>query len=175
MKIAIIIGHSYKSQGAKNENSGTTEFSFNEAIASDLAQNLTKAGIDHEIVYRDKYADLPSKINALSPSHIVSLHCNAFNGEATGTETLYYHSSANSKRMAELFQTNTCSALGLTDRGILPRHSEDRGGFLLASTNAPCVICEPFFIDNDSDYETAYEKYDLLVDAYTLSIIQLSV
>jgi len=175
MKIAIVIGHSYNSQGAKNDNNDKTEFSFNETVASDLAQNLTKAGIDHEIVYRDKYANLPEKINALNPSHIVSLHCNAFNGSATGTEMLYYHSSVSSKRMAELFQVNVCSALGLKDRGILPRHSEDRGGFLLASTNAPCIICEPFFIDNDNDYKIVEEKYDLLIDAYTLSIIQLSV
>jgi len=175
MKAAIVIGHSLSSSGASNKSYGVNEFQFNEQLAHDVAQGLTKAGIDHEVIYREQYKDLPNKINAIKPDCIISLHCNAFNGQATGTETLYYHKSINSKLLANICHNNIVSALGLTDRGLLPRHSEDRGGYLLRYTDAPCVILEPFFIDNDNDFREATEKYDLLVSAIILSIMNFTV
>lgn len=35
---------------------------------------------------------------------------------------------------------------------------------------APCVIVEPFFIDNDSDYETALEQAANLCGAIAVGI-----
>lgn len=175
MKAALVIGHQLSSPGASNKNYGVNEFQFNERLAHDVAQGLTKAGIDHEVIYREHYKELPEKINSVNPDCIISFHCNAFDTNATGTETLYYHNSIHSKLLANICQSNIVSALGLTDRGLLPRHSEDRGGYLLRYTDAPCVIIEPFFIDNDNDFRTATENYDLLVSAIILSIINFKV
>lgn len=172
-KVAIVIGHSISSQGAENKHHGLSEFEFNESFAFDIAKKLTSIGIAHEIIYRDEYDTLPAKINATAPKCIVSLHCNAFNGEASGSEMLYYHSSEASKQMAQLFQDNICEALSLNDRGILPRHSEDRGGYLLRYTDAPCIIAEPFFIDNDNDIKAARDNYEFLVSSYVNSIKEI--
>lgn len=170
MKVALVIGHKPSSPGAKNEKLDMTEFEFNSNLADDISKELSTAGIEHEIVFRDTYKDLPDKINSVEPDCIVSLHCNAYDTRATGTEVLYYHASEKSKDMAEVFQKHMVEALKIRNRGTLERHSEDRGGYLLRYTNAPCIISEPFFIDNDSDCKVVLDHYDDFVGAHVLGI-----
>jgi N-acetylmuramoyl-L-alanine amidase len=173
MKIALVIGHTKNSPGACNNNYQTCEFPFNEKLVKDLADRVANKH-DIEIVYRDTYSGLPDKINALYPKFIVSFHCNAFNKRATGTETLYYHSSTKGKAIAEIFQKNLVSTLGLSDRGIKPKSAEDRGGYVLRYTKAPCVLLEPFFIDNDSDYLNVMMKYENFLWALEKSLDESS-
>jgi len=171
MKIAVVIGHSELSPGAYNEKYKIYEFDFNEKLSHILAKELIQKGYDVDVVYRDvAYSKLPEKINNLKPDFILSLHCNAFNKKATGTETLFYYRSNTSKKAAEIFQSNIVSALKLRDRGVQGLTVEDRGGFLLKHTIASCVIIEPFFIDNDQDYLLALSKYMDLVTALVNSI-----
>lgn len=171
MKVALIVGHKESSPGAGNAKEGINEYVFNNELAHDISDKLGEADIRCEIVYRDEYSKLPFEINLkVKPDFIVSLHCNAFDTMATGTEVLYYHSSSRSKQMAEILQKELVDALKLRDRGIRERHTEDRGGYLLRYTEAPCVICEPFFIDNDTDCRVALEYYDDLVMAYVNGI-----
>lgn len=171
MKVALVIGHTQKSQGAINAASGISEFTFNTKLAYDIQQALEPLhDVDLGIVYRGSYSKLPEKINDLNPDLIISLHCNAYNKEASGTEVLYYRQSTLGSEIAKLLQINLLEALGLNDRGIKPKSSEDRGGYLLRETNAPCVISEPFFIDNDNDLRVAFNNYDKLVLAYVDTI-----
>jgi len=167
-KCALVIGHKKTSQGASNQASGLTEYLFNDSLAQDIENKVS--GVEIQRVYRRTYGTLPGDINALDPDFIVSLHCNAFNGSAGGTEVLYYHRSVVGKFMAELLNTKLVNALGLNNRGIKPKTAEDRGGYLLVSTDAPCVIAEPFFIDNDSDLRKAMNKRKKLVKAYAVGI-----
>jgi N-acetylmuramoyl-L-alanine amidase len=118
--------------------------------------------------------DIPQNINTLEPDFIVSLHCNAFNGKVSGTEVLYYHKSERGKKIAETLLNHLVEHLKLPNRGIKPKTTEDRGGYLLCYTNAPCVIAEPFFIDNDDDLARAQEDMDGLVAAYAAAIDQIS-
>lgn len=163
-KVALVVGHRKRSPGAVNKASGLSEFAFNNDLAKFIKHST--AFCEVEIVYRDSYAALPGKINELQPDFIIALHCNAYNEKASGTETLYHHSSVKSKRLAETMQERVVACLGLPDRGIKPRGVEDRGGYLLKNTNAPCVIAEPLFIDNDGDLRRAKESMDLLAVAY---------
>lgn len=167
-RIAIVIGHSIRSQGAANHN-GLTEFKFNQRLALAICERGIP-GAEIIPVYRDSYLDLPKKINVLNPDAIISLHCNAFNTKVSGTEVLYYHRSGSGQALAAILQGNLVSALNLPDRGIKPVDSEGRGGHLLKQTNAPCVIAEPFFIDNDADLGRAQERFNELVDAYRVTI-----
>jgi N-acetylmuramoyl-L-alanine amidase len=64
--------------------------------------------------------------------------------------------------------------LNLPNRGIKPKTTEDRGGTLLKYTNAPCIIAEPFFIDNDNDLDRALEDLDGLAKAYANAIDEMS-
>jgi N-acetylmuramoyl-L-alanine amidase len=163
-KCALVIGHKKSSPGASNSSSGLTEFVFNEKLAIDIEKEVS--GVEVQRVYRRTYNSLPSDINELNPDFIISLHCNAFDGSASGTEVLYYHRSAKGKLIASILNNKLVEALGLKDRGIKPKTTEDRGGYLLKNTSAPCVIAEPFFIDNNMDFKTATDKREVLVNAY---------
>ena len=103
-----------------------------------------------------------------------SLHCNAFNGNVSGTEVLYYHRSVKGRDMARILQNRLTGFLGFPDRGIKPRTSEDRGGYLLKYTIAPCVIAEPFFIDNNDDLDRVKQDLDGLAHTYAGAIYEMS-
>ena len=178
MKVALVVGHRPGDQGAANKSSGMTEFVYNKALAENISEQLGERGIRAQIVYRDDgpggLRHLPDKINNMSPDFIVSLHCNAFDTRATGTETLYYHSSTRGRQMAEIMQRHLVKALFLRDRGIQPKRSEDRGGYLMRYTLAPCIIAEPFFIDNDADLRMALGNYEEMVTAYADAIEKIA-
>lgn len=169
-RIALIVGHTAESPGASNVD-GTTEFSFNDAQCKLTAERLIQAGFEPIIVYRDTYSGLPHKINALDPDLVISFHCNAFNRHASGSEVLHYESSSRGVAFAELLQERTVWLLGLPDRGLKgvnvahAGRAGDRGGLLVRYTYAPCVIWEPFFIDNDYDLSVAMDYRDELCDA----------
>jgi len=167
-RCVIAIGHRRKSPGALNVMTGLSEFIFNETLAHDIKQKCTDVEII--ILYRHTYRKLPADINAKEPDFIISLHCNAFNTEASGSEVLYYHNSQKGKHHAEILQHHIVMALGLKDRGIKAKHVEDRGGYLLKETDATCNIVEPFFIDNDDDLRRAIDNKQGLVDAYVNAI-----
>jgi N-acetylmuramoyl-L-alanine amidase len=165
---ALVIGHKKASPGAMNKTAGLTEFTYNDRLSMDIENAVESVAVQR--VYRRTYGSLPDDINELAPDFIVSLHCNAFNERASGTEVLYYHRSQNGKTMADILNTYLVEALGLKNRGIKPKTVEDRGGYLLKMTHAPCVIAEPFFIDNDGDLKAATDNRDALVDAYASAI-----
>ncbi len=169
---ALVIGHKKRSPGAVNENFGISEFDFNEDLALRIEKKVNT--VDVQRVYRRTYQELPDDINALNPDFIISLHCNAFNTRASGTEVLYYHRSEKGKMMAEILLKHLVEHLKLPNRGPKPKTAEDRGGYLLRYTKAPCVIAEPFFIDNDEDLSRALEDKDGLAEAYAQAIEEIA-
>ncbi len=172
-KCALVIGHKPGSPGAVNKTSGTTEYELNDSLANDIIAALD--GVEVEKVYRDTYSGLPAKINALEPDFTISMHCNAFNKKAEGSEVLYYHTSLNSHAIAAVLQEKFVNNLGLKDRGTKAKTVEDRGGYLLYNTKSPCVIAEPFFIDNDKEFnQVAVEQREDLVNAYVSAISEVA-
>lgn len=169
---ALVVGHTEGSPGASNRRSAVTEFGFNNDLAIRIENKITDVEVQR--IYRRTYRSLPGDINAFNPDFIVSLHCNAFNKRASGTEVLYYRKSGNGKDMADIFVNHLVNHLGLPNRGVKPRTSEDRGGYLLRYTKAPCIIVEPFFIDNDKDLVVAQRDIDGLVCAYINAICDIS-
>ncbi len=169
---AVVVGHRESAKGAVSSDRSVTEFDFNSALAKEIEKRVKKARV--RIVFRDNRPDglkrLPGKINQIAPHFILSLHCNAFNRTAQGTETLFFNSSAKGRRLAEIVQKRLLRALELKDRGIKGKNAGDRGGLLLRFTNAPCVICEPFFIDNDADLDRALRRRKSLAQAYARAI-----
>lgn len=165
---ALVIGHKKSSPGAVNKTSGVTEFIFNDLLAQEIEREAT--GVSIQRVYRRTYNSLPGDINELHPDFIVSLHCNAFDTKVSGTEVLYYHRSTKGQRYAEILNDHLVQVLDLPNRGAKPKAAEDRGGYLLMNTNVPCVIAEPFFIDNNNDLKMAQENRENLVAAYFSAI-----
>jgi len=170
MRVALIVGHSLSDKGAVNNDKGLQEFDYNNPLVKLISGHLIDARIDHDILYRVTYQGLPAKINNTNADFAIEFHANAHNTKATGSEVLYWHSSSKSKRLAEVMNEATCRVLGLSDRGVEPI-SKGNGAHLLRGTRMPCVINEPFFIDNNSDLERALEKRDELAKSYADAII----
>lgn len=172
-RVAVVVGHEPTKPGATNKATGLSEFKFNDWIADQMLDS-PPPGIELVKVHRHPgtYSQLPAKVNALNPDLVISLHCNGYDGEATGTEMLYAEGSTKGKRFAELLQAQVVSALQLRNRGVKPRKRRDRGGHILNGTKAPAVIVEPFFLDNDSDLQRANERLSELIAAYLKAIAE---
>ena len=146
MKVAIIVGHSEDERGAYNSDYRISEFEFNNIVANHLKLISEH---DIEVVYRNKYYELPEKVNKINAKINISLHCNAFNQTATGTEVLS-SGSAGSLKLASYIQSRMIELFELSDRGVKIR-TEGRGAYILMQTIAPTILIEPFFIDNNFD------------------------
>jgi N-acetylmuramoyl-L-alanine amidase len=96
---ALVIGHKEASPGAVNPGTHLSEFEFNDDMANRITELVQNTNVQK--VYREKtFRELPGDINVLDPDFVVSLHCNAFNGKASGTEVLFYHKSKKGEEMA---------------------------------------------------------------------------
>ena len=168
--ICIIIGHGGNDCGAVSQDKKTTELGYNTALADELVELLGNNGYE-AFTHNRGYSKMENTtlINSLNPDLIISLHCNSANTTATGTEAIYYPDSTKGKRFAELLSKNVSEALGLKNRGAKePWHG--RGSGLLSRTKAPCVISEPYFIDNNEDLKAGLEKKDEYIQAIVKSI-----
>lgn len=169
---ALVIGHKFSSPGAVNEQSGLSEFEFNDALARDI--ELRQSDVIIQRIYRRTYDSLPSDINQFSPDFAIGLHCNAYNKRTKGCEVLYHHSSSTGRKMAEVLSSKLSEALGNRNRGAKPRAAEDQGGYLLRYVNSPCLIAEPFFIDNNDELTNAKSRRRFLVNAYLDAINEIA-
>ena len=171
-KIALIVGHTARHQGAMNTAKGMGEYGFNNRLAKKISTLLSEAGLDPIIVYRKSYTGLPAKVNLTKADIAISLHCNAFNKKVSGCEVLHFIGSKTGFLLASCMQKAILGVLGNNDRGLKGIAYEykgskgDRGGWLVQKTKMPCVITEPFFIDNNEELDNALTKIDLLAKAY---------
>lgn len=173
-KIVLVVGHSYNNVGACNKKFGISEFGFYRSFFEVVKEKLNEKNIECSIKLRNNYKDLPYEINKEYPKCrlIVSGHANAFNKKVSGIETLYYSKSSISDKYASIFQTNFVEDLKLNNRGIKSVNKKDNGGHILGNTNSPCILIEPFFIDNDKDCEVIFNNYIKFINSFVLSIIQ---
>jgi N-acetylmuramoyl-L-alanine amidase len=178
LNCVLMIGHSEKAQGARNENYKITEWIYNSLLADDIISRIKK--IQNYPVEIIEYVltgptNFIKEINSINPDFVVSMHCNSFNKKVSGTEMLCYYKSKRSLAVATIFQCNTLNALQLKSRGIKFITFGKRGYLFLKKTKMPAIITEPFFIDNDSDFERAIKRRDNLIHAYIKSIRETAV
>ena len=169
-KICVIIGHGGNDCGAVSQDKKVTELGYNTKLADELVELLVNNGYE-AFTHNRGYSKMENTtlINSLNPDLAISLHCNSANTVATGTEAIYYPGSVKGKKFAELLSKNVSEALGLKNRGAKePWHG--RGSGLLSRTKAPCVISEPFFIDNNEDLKKAFERKNEYIQAIVKSI-----
>lgn len=148
--IAIDPGHGGEDQGGSG--SGILEKDVTLDIGQRVQQKLDAAGAD-VVMTRETDVFIPleeraSLANAADASSFVSIHTNAFNGSASGTEHFYYAGSQEGAALASMIQEEMVKALGTTDRGM------DEADFsVLRNTDMPAVLAEVAFIDESSDAE----------------------
>ena len=155
--------------GAVNSKTGMNEFMWNKDFVENyLLSELKKAGIKNQIVFRDTgIAKLVQDLNKAAGKDdvILSFHLNS-DIKASGTETLYWHTSEKGKKLAGLIQKGLVGVLGLPDRGIKIRRKpldnadalNQRGWTMFRDTKVPFVMLESFFITNDGDLKIGNNK-----------------
>lgn len=79
---------------------------------------------------------------------MISLHCNAANGEAHGTETFYRGES--NRGLAETLNAAVCTALGTRNRGAKTERSSQHARLAIMAFQ-PCFLIELGFIDHAED------------------------
>lgn len=159
MKIFVDPGHNYSGKDTGASGFGLREEVVSFEIAEQLRELLTGAG--HEVkMSRNAVGDnvgngaVSSSIcgraelaNGWGADLFVSIHCNAYDGAANGTETLVYSKSGAAAELAARVQSAVVRRLGTRDRGVKERR--DLG--VLRLTRCPAVLVETAFIDNESD------------------------
>jgi N-acetylmuramoyl-L-alanine amidase len=124
------------------------EHEIAKAYAWSLQRALQELGCGIEPVVLLARPDAPLSLAARrqfkpNADAFISLHLNASQGVASGTET-YYHNK-NSKRLAELVQQSAVRSLNLPDRGV------KQADFAVLKREKPAVLHELGFITNLGD------------------------
>ena len=152
MKINVHAGHNFKVPGASGVFSETTE----DRKVKDLVVTKLKT-LGHTVydctdetatTVRGNLEAIVAKCNAHSVDLDVSIHFNAFDGSANGTEVCIYSESSASKNTAQKI-ANEIEKLGFKKRngGISIRN----GLYVLRHTNAPALLIECCFCDSKKD------------------------
>ena len=119
MKVFINPGHDVDlDSGAVNPVYGTRECDVARDAGKMLARYLETAGCEVRTLQDDDLGLVCETSNEWGADIFVSLHCNAFNTEARGTETLY--KSFNGQRLANDIQSQIIRSVQTTDRGVKP-------------------------------------------------------
>ncbi len=82
------------------------------------------------------------------PYIFCSIHLNAYNGTAHGTETWYYWTTGNSLNLANKVHAELISQMGRTNRGV------KRNGWtvITGSSSVPAILTEGLFVDNQEEW-----------------------
>ena len=153
MKIAIDCGHTLTGADRGASGVGGKEEIRTREIGKALIDLLTKQGhtivdctldntnsVDESLAYR------VNKANNNNVDIYISIHLNAYNGEARGVETHVYSNCSNASLVyAQKVKQELCK-LGYVDRGIKKGNL-----YVVKNTNAPAILIECGFIDNQSD------------------------
>lgn len=171
MKVFINPGHdtTYDS-GAVNPHTGLRECDVAAEVGALVVDYLEAAGCECEIMQSDNLAPTPvgrssyddrqgatvtETANDWGADIFVSIHCNAANTEAQGTEVECYGSGAG-EQLAQCIQSQIVNSLGTVDRGVkyMPQL------LVLKYTDMPAVLVEMAFINDDGDAELLAGKTD---------------
>lgn len=167
MKVFINPGHDtkYDSGAVHTDAAGATDLRECDValeIGSAVKKYLEEAGCECYMMQSDNLAPTPAgrsgyedrqgltvteTANEWHADVFVSIHCNAANGQARGTEVECYSRMSDGGNLAQCIQDQIVNALGTIDRGV----KEMPGLIVLKHTSMPAVLVETAFIDNDSD------------------------
>jgi len=164
-------GHGGSDTGASS--GGIQEKDLNLSLSKKVRDVLQNMGYT-VVMSRDddsfpNLSDRAQEANKIGADIFVSIHHNAFNGNANGIETFYYNENGNtdnplanddkriknSRELAESIQSELINETGANDRGV------KRANFhVLRETEMSSVLVEGGFIDN------AIERAKLVLDSY---------
>ena len=160
MKVFLNPGHAPNGEpdpGACNYDLNLRESDIAKEVADAVENYLTAAGV--EVVgnlQSDSLGEIANAANVSDADIFISIHCNAFNGSAKGTEVDVYPGPRIGNALGECIQKQIVDALGTIDRGL-----KDRPGlYVLKHTDMPAVLVETAFIDNYQDAVKLRDRTD---------------
>ena len=153
MKVFLNAGHA----PSGNPDPGACGFGLREC---DVAKNVTDlvagylAAAGVEVVgnlQSDSLHEVVSASNCSGADVFISIHCNACNGAANGTEVWHFYGSGAGGKLSSCIQNQIVTSLGTTDRGTKGAKPGVNGLYVLSNTDAVAVLVELAFIDHTSD------------------------
>ena len=150
--------------GAVNSVNGVTEAEICRSIADKVEHCLKNAGCSVCTLQSNNlcgeypaHPNIVATANSLVADIFISLHCNAFNQQAKGTECLVFaKGSYSSENLAKAIQNQIVNSLNTIDRGIKERPDLA----VLRGTAMTAVLVEMAFIDNAEDCHKLITKQD---------------
>lgn len=159
MKVCINGGHMPgKDPGALG--SRVTEAEITQKLMNLVAGYLEKAGCEVMAVQTKELADICRKSNEWGADLFVSIHCNAANKKAKGTETFAYYGSREGDALAHHIQSQIITSLATANRGV-----KEAGFYVLKHTKCTAALVETAFIDNLGDEQLLIDKTDVFARA----------
>lgn len=149
--------------GAVNHTSGVTEAEICKSIADKVEHYLKNAGCSVYTLQSNNlcgeypaHKSIVATANELGADIFISLHCNAFNQQAQGTECLVFAKGSYSEDLAKAVQAQIIRSLNTVDRGVKERPDLA----VLKGTAMTAVLVEMAFIDNLEDCRKLISKQD---------------
>ena len=167
--IALVIGHTITNKGASYQQK-VYEYDYNVELAQKIKRILLSEKQQVAIIDKTGLSNLQiiKIVNMQYPYCVVELHANAFNCNFTGSEVLITDTNAYNDALATYIYNKICIALNRTgkqQRGVNLISPYDRGYQNLCGYNEAACIVEPFFIDNEYDYNLGMKSKDILAQA----------
>lgn len=167
MKVFINPGHALNGNpdpGACNDETGLRECDVAMNVGQLVKKYLEQAGCPTELLQSDnlvgespEYPCIVDTANSSGIDMFISIHCNAANGEAHGTEVeVYDNTGGPAVDIAKCVMDQICSSIGTTRRYINSRS----GLAVLRATTMPAILIEMAFIDNAEDEKLLADKQD---------------
>ena len=154
MKIFINPGHGGADCGACGNDLNERDVVL--LIGQRVENYLRAVGYGVKLLQFDGLQAICDDANNFDADIFISIHCNAFDGNAHGTETFWSGFSEQSRRLADKIHNRLVSSLPLTNRGV----KSQPNFFVLRNTKMPAVLVETAFIDNPADAKLLRERED---------------
>lgn len=163
-KVFLNPGHCLNiDSGAVNKVNKVNEAEICNLIAKKVTMYLDRAGCEVKFLQSNNLCgEYPAHPNIVATANdsgadiFISLHCNAFNEKAQGTECLVFAKGSYSEDLAKAIQKQIIGSLNTVDRGIKERPDLA----VLKGTKMPAVLVEMAFIDNATDCEKLINQQD---------------
>jgi N-acetylmuramoyl-L-alanine amidase len=176
--LVLIVGHNVRAPGARAVAPlSMNEYQYNKNIVAPACVKYARSkGFTVEVLTKDAMgtqavgAKATSLVKSVGKGCVIELHFNAFNGQASGTETLYSTKVPGSKLFAQIVQRHMVEVFDRPNRGLKLRNS-GRGAANLAAVGVPCCLVEPLFGDNKTDALLMKTK----ADEYAKSLVNAAI
>lgn len=166
-KVFIDPGHGGNDSGAVGINN-LLEKDITLSVAKKVYDFLKKQGLEIKLSRTDdktlSLKDRTSAANSWKADCFISIHCNAFNGNASGVETYSYTTSTND------LAANIHEEVLKTKCYTKNRGTKTANFYVIKYTNMRACLIELAFIDNIEDSKILLQKQDELAEAIAKGI-----